>query len=148
MKTILYTILCILLLNIIVCSSCRKSNSSATAASIAGKWKWVDTYFDYPLSDSNPLTPAYTGIPELLIFNTDATWKKIQNNKTVDSGTYSTGYGSYYDGWKTYTYDSVKYIKSIAGAGRDYYKLTNDTLQFCGVFAGLIGSSSKLYIRQ
>ena len=149
MKPILYTLLMILLCNIISCS-CKQTVSNTTPASIAGKWKWVETYFDYAPSDSNPLTPAYNGIQEFIYYNTDATWKKIQNNKTVDSGTYSTGHGSYlpYAGAYDYIYDSVKYYHSITGANWDYYTITNDTLLFSGGFAGIIGSGSKIYIRQ
>ncbi len=132
-----------------VVGSCTKSNSPVMPVSVVGKWKWVSTYHDYPLSATNPSTPANSGIQEYVIFNTNATWKKIQNNVTVDSGTFSTGHGSYqpYPTTTKYVYDSLKYYKSLQGATWDYYGISNDTLTFSGGFAGLIGGGSKIFIK-
>ncbi len=135
---------------ILISSSCTKSNSPILPVSIVGKWKWVSTYHDYPLSATNPSTPGNSGIEEYVIFNTNATWKKIQNNVTVDSGTCATGHG-FYQPLPTatkYVYDSVKYYNSLQGATWDYYSISKDTLTFSGGFAGLYGSDSKTFVKQ
>jgi hypothetical protein len=99
----------------------------------------------------NPLTPQNSGITEIIKFNSDNTWIKIQNNVRTDSGTYSTGHGSYlpYVGAYNFIYDSVVYYRNgLSEKGKqDYYKIYNDTLQFCGGFAGLMGAGSKFYIK-
>ena len=150
MKPSFSTAIIILFSYILFGSSCTKSNSPVIPESIVGKWKWVSTYFDYPLGPSNPSTPANSGIQEYVVFNADATWKKIQNNVTVDSGAFSTGHGSYqpYPTNTKYVYDSVKYYKSLQGSSWDYYSISKDTLTFSGGFAGLIGSDSKMFIKQ
>ena len=150
MKPLFSTVIIFLLLYILIGSSCTKSNSPVTPVNVVGKWKWVATYFDYPLGPSNPSTPGNSGILEYIIFNNDATWKKIQNNVTVDSGTFSTGHGSYqpFPSATKYVYDSVKYFNSLQGNTWDYYSRSNDTLTFSGGFAGIYGTGSKMFIKQ
>jgi hypothetical protein len=122
------------------------------AQDLSGQWMWLSSWFDGNLSDSNPKTPQNSGLQETIRFNSDKSWIKIQNNVGVDSGKYSTGHGSYlpYIGAYNYVYDSVVYLRngiSVKGT-QDYYKIFNDTLQFCGGFAGLMGSGSRFYIKQ
>ncbi len=148
MKTVFCSIV-VLLLYILINSSCTKSSSPVLPVSIVGKWKWVSTYHDYPQGPTNPSTPANSGIQEYVIFNADATWKKIQNNVTVDSGTCATGHGTYQpSSFTKYVYDSVRYYNSIQGATWDYFSRTNDTLTFSGGFAGIMGSGSKTFVKQ
>ena len=144
-----YCSIVVLFLYILINSSCTKSSSSVIQANLVGKWKWVSTYHDYPQGPTNPSTPANSGIQEYVIFNADASWKKIQNNITVDSGTCTTGHGSYqpYPTATKYVYDSVWYNNSIQGATWDYYRISNDTLTFSGGFAGIYGSDSKMFIK-
>ena len=48
--------------------SCKKDTIIINPVKdIAGTWEWIYTYFPYPSSDSNPLTPQYTGIQEIII---------------------------------------------------------------------------------
>jgi hypothetical protein len=113
---------------------------------------WLSSWYDRPMSDSNPKTPQNSGIQEIIRFNSNKTWIKIQNNVPVDSGTYTNGHGSYlpYIGAYNFVYDSIVYFRngiSIKGS-QDYYKIFNDTMQFCGGFAGIYGSGSKFYIKQ
>ncbi|MPM73727.1 hypothetical protein SDC9_120709 [bioreactor metagenome] len=125
---------------------------------IAGKWKWIKTYKVIPLSDTNPETPANTGIEELLVFNTDFTWYKTQNNVLADSGSYSLGSGSYTypAGVPTLEYDSIAYYRNNTPIknGFDYYEIYHDTLVFCSYFGGrwsaytLSHSGTKWWIRQ
>ena len=155
MKNFLFIIIVIETICLIICGSCKKSNT-ANNTNIIGTWKWVDTYYDYPLNDSNPLNPANSGIQETLIFNSDLTWKKIQNNVIVDSGTYSTGHGTYlpYPTAKEITYDSVRYYKTGQQLNiYDFYEIINDTLSFdsalAGSFSFYLGSNGyKQWVRQ
>jgi hypothetical protein len=136
-------------------SSCKKDLDNL-AVDVTGQWEWIYSYVS--LNNPNPITPKTTGIDELLVFNPNLTWYKIQNNIKVDSGTYSIGHGSYtpYAGAYSYIYDSIAYYKDgyVLKGEQDYYKISNDTLQFCGCFAGLssksypTGGVSKFFIKQ
>jgi hypothetical protein len=140
--------------------SCKKAPEpvSNNTKDITGQWNWINSWMDGPISDSNPKTPQNTGIQEIIKFNSNKTWLKIQNSIHIDSGTFSTGHGSYipYPGSYVYIYDSVVYYRNgISEKGtQDYYEISNDTLMFCGCFAGLYAKSdptegaSKRYIKQ
>ena len=113
---------------------------------LIGSWEWIATYKDYYLSESNPQTPQNTGTIEILAFNSDSTWSRIINNIKTDSGSFSTGHGSYLG--NTYVYDSICYFQKKIASGVDYFKLKNDTLTFSRDFAGTTGGGSKLWIRK
>ena len=146
-----------LILILIFFVACKKDNS-IKPVSIVGTWKWIYTYKDLPLSPTNPLTPLNTGTQELLIFNTDNSWKKLQNNVTVDSGTYSIGHGHYlpYQGATDNIYDSVKYNRTSSPFKPwDYYSVvSNDTLIFNPGLGGSFSSytlpnnGSKSWVKQ
>ncbi|MFA6336005.1 MAG: hypothetical protein WCX48_10745, partial [Bacteroidales bacterium] len=92
--------------------------------SIVGKWRWINTWRVIPPSDTNPETPTNTGIEELLVFNTDFTWYKTQNNTLVDSGSYSLGSGSL--DYPKLVYDSrhipYRIQEQNVGSGKGKYK--------------------------
>jgi len=156
MKTKTKIVLLILLL-LSLTFSCKKETSSP-AKDITGQWKWIFTYKIYPLSDSNPLTPQNTGIQEILVFNTNHTWFKTQNNIRVDSGTFSLGHGSHtaYPGALTAIYDSISYYQNgiHVNGWQDYYNIFHDTLEFSPGFGDrylsytLPFNGSKFWIKQ
>jgi hypothetical protein len=157
MKTIASIIVLVTLL-LLMNISCKKDPIIIPPKDITGQWKWLSYYKVYLLSDSNPLTPANTGIQEILVFNANHTWFKTQNNIKTDSGTFSLGHGSYtpYSGAATAIYDSIVYYKNgIRKIGwQDYYSIFNDTLQICPGFAdqyfsySIPYSGSKFYRKQ
>lgn len=139
--------------------SCEDNSSSEIYSdSIVGKWKWINTWKVIPISESNPETPKNTGIEELLVFNSDFTWYKTQNNSLIDSGSFTLGSGSFTYPARDLTleYDSIAYfrngIKLINGF--DYYKIHHDTLVFCSYFGGrwssytLSHSGTKCWVRE
>ena len=132
----------LLLLVIIVVTGCKKSIPSA-AKSPVGNWKWIYTYYDNKLSNSNPRTPHNTGNEELLTFTADNTFKHLKNNVTIDSGTYSYGHGIYINDFsRKFEYDSLKYshINFPNLDGVDYYTISGDTLGIGGGTAGQYSS--------
>ena len=159
MKTLVSTIVLIVLLLSMI-SSCKKTTEPVpnNTKDISGQWKWIYSWLDGPMSDSNPRTPQNTGVQEIIVFKDNHTWLKTQNNIHIDSGTFSTGHGSFtpYTGAYVYIYDSIVYYRNgISEKGtQDYYEISNDTLMFCGCFAGLYAKSdptegaSKRYIKQ
>jgi hypothetical protein len=151
MKTLTSTLI-VLFLVLFAINSCKKNPVIEPTQDISGKWQWLSSWYDGPMSDSNPKTPQNSGIQELLEFNSNKTWLKIQNNIHIDSGTYSMGHGSYlpYVGAYHFIYDSIVYYRNgISEKGyQDYYKIFNDTLQFSPWFAGLYGGIAKFYIKQ
>jgi hypothetical protein len=151
MKKLTLTQLVFILL-LVVNNSCKKAPVIEPIQDITGHWQWLSSWYDGPMSDSNPKTPQNTGIQEILEFNLNKAWLKIQNNIHIDSGTYSTGHGSYlpYVGAYHFIYDSIVYYRNgISEKGKqDYYKIFNDTLQFSPGFAGLYGGIAKFYIKQ
>ena len=146
-----------LILILIFFVACKKDNPIKPVL-IVGTWKWIYTYKDLPPSPTNPLTPLNTGTQELLIFSPDNSWKKVQDNMTVDSGTYSTGHGYYlpYQGARDFNYDSIKYYRNgiLFNIG-DYYSIINtDTLSFNPYLSGHFSSytlphgGSKWWVKQ
>ena len=144
----------ILFLSLFFYSCEDKEPTSMHFDTIAGRWKWIKTYKVIPLSDTNPETPANTGIEELLVFNTDFTWYKTQNNVLTDSGSYSLGSGHL--DYPELVYDSIAYYKNNTPVknGFDYYEIHHDTLVFCSYFGGrwsaytLSHSGTKWWVRQ
>lgn len=133
------------LLLIVILAACTKDGIQP--ASLNGTWKWIYTYKDLPLDSMNPLTPLNTGIEEKMVFTVDGNWKKIQNNITNDSGTYTLGHGSYtpYVGATTYIYDSIGFFRNGVYVGWDYYQVKNDTLFFCPCLGGSFASFTLPY---
>jgi hypothetical protein len=132
--------------------SCKKASDKTTsAASIVGSWNWIDTYYDYPLGSGNPATPVNSGYTELLTFNVNGSYTKAINFTTTDSGTFSTGHGTYSDPsgfYPAYTFDSVVYHHGDSIVNVDYYKVyNNDSLVFSSYYAGAVGGGSKFYIK-
>jgi hypothetical protein len=136
------------LLLILLFSSCKKDPINP-AKDISGKWEWLSTYSSNPDTTGNPLTPSNSGIHEELVFNTDHMWAKIQNNIQTESGTFTIGHGTHtpYLGAHIFIYDSVVYYQNgiTKNWWVDYYKIYNDTLQFCPGFAGRFASYSLPY---
>jgi hypothetical protein len=131
------------LMYIITLFACKKSDSPAQGKSLVGTWIWFQTYCDCP---GLPTTPDSVGYQDILTFNSDHTWKRVQKNIQIDSGTYQTGHGSftnYYPGGTTWTYDSVSFYKNKINVGWDAYQISSgDTLIFGPYLAG--GFSSYL----
>jgi len=150
MKTI-QKILSMVYVIAIVCFSCRKEDQPnlVKPKDIAGTWDWKYTWKDLPMSDSNPLNPQNTGIQEILVFKSDNTWSRTQNNIKVDSGSYTLGHGDYlpYVGAYHFIYDSIVYYKigTRIEFGWDYYSISNDTLFNCPCLGGRFGSYSFPY---
>jgi len=158
MKT-LTSIMLVLLLVLLISNSCKKDPVIEPTQDITGQWQWLSTWYLGPIpfttSDTNPKTlqtPQNTGIQEIIEFNSNKTWLKIQNNIHVDSGTYSTGHGSYlaYNGAYKFVYDSIVYFRNgiTEKVYHDYYKIFNDTLQFSRGLAGISGGVCIFYIKQ
>lgn len=151
------SIILVMILFSVLLYSCKKVQINP-AKDITGQWRWLSYYKVYLLSDSNPLTPQNTGVQEILLFNTNHTWFKTQNNIKTDSGTFSLGHGSYapYSGAGIAIYDSIVYYKNGINKNgwQDYYTIYNDTLQICPGFAyqyssySIPYSGSKFYIKQ
>jgi hypothetical protein len=127
--------------------SCEKEKVPESTKDISGQWRWIYSWIDSPLSDSNPRTPQNTGIQEIMNYNTDHTWLKIQNSIHVDSGTFATGHGSWSPTKEvTYVYDSIVYYKNgdqVKDMPNFYNIYGNDTLVFSGIFRGLYAKSAK-----
>jgi hypothetical protein len=139
---------------ILILYGCKKDPPINPAKDITGQWQWI---FSYTVQ-LNPLTPQNTGIQEVIKFNSNYSWLKIQNNIQIDSGTFTKGHGNYipYPGAHTFIYNSIVYYRNgISEKGiQDYYKIFNDTLEFCAGFAGYSTKSdpsagaSEFYIKQ
>ena len=141
---------------ILALSCCKKnpSNPVITPKSIVGEWRWISTYKVIPDSDTNPLTPQNTGIEEILVFNTNSTWYKTENNEIVDSGSYKLGHNKLLMSYSEFIYDSICYYKNNKPLKlSDYYEITNDTLIFSSSYAGrwwsytLYHSGTKRWIK-
>ena len=128
---------------------CKKETTTISPVPV-GSWNWIATLSPIPQSATNPLTPQNTGIQENLLINSNLHWKRTQNDSPSDSGTFSIGHGIYtpYKGAYIYIYDSINYFHSGTLITTDYYKISNDTLTFCGVYRGYIGASMKMYVKQ
>ncbi len=139
----LFIVLVEALLFVLLFSRCKK-DSINPAKDISGRWEWLWTFSVISDTTQNPLTPANSGIHEELIFTEGRKWAKIQNNIQIESGTYTIGHNTYipYPGVDPFIYDSVVYYNGKTRYGWDYYKIYNDTLQFCPGFADLFSSYS------
>ncbi len=150
MKSIYYIIFFIAFI-----TACKK-DEGIQPVPVAGTWIWEKTTFALPLSATNPLTPQYTGITELMYFSSNGNWKIIQGATTIDSGTYSLGHGSYlpYVGAFHYTYDSIGFYKGGNFVGWDSYEIKDNSLVFRTGLSGRFSSyllpngGSKYFIRQ
>ena len=144
MKNVLMIALLILMLG-----SCKKSTTGTVfptdTSGIVGNWKWIQTINYYlPYSDSNPLTPKYTGYQKIVSFNADQSFVVTKNNVLIDSGTFKHGHGTYtMTGLpvKVFIYDSILYYHhGIHNKDSvDYYKISTDTLCFSIGLRGALG---------
>jgi hypothetical protein len=118
-----------------IITSCEK-NLTKPEINIVGQWNWV--YSNYLYID--PLTPDNTGIKEVVVFKSDFTWSKTQNDIMIDSGRFSIGQGQYKPiiDLPPIIYDSIAYYKNgqVLNGKQDYFKIYNDTLMFSDGFAG------------
>ena len=118
--------------------SCMKNPEINPAKDITGQWEWV--YTNNLINFSDTLTPQNTGIEEVLVFNTNNTWYKKQNDIKTDSGSFSVGHGTYspFGTAEKYVYDSIVYFANEIQLenGWDYYAIYADTLKFSPGFAG------------
>lgn len=128
---------------------CKKEATTISPVPV-GSWKWIATLSPTLQSATNPMTPQNTGVQENLLINSNWHWKRILNDSPSDSGTFSIGHGIYtpYKGAYVYIYDSINYFHSGTLITTDYYKISNDTLTFCGCYKGYAGSGVKMYIKQ
>lgn len=142
-------ILIFALIPILVGIGCNKEVTSLSPVP-SGSWNWISTWADVPESATNPVTPQNSGIQENLVINSNFYWKRTQNDSPSDSGTFSLGHGSYtpYKGAFIWIYDSINYFHSGTLIATDYYKISNDTLTFCGCYRGIDGDFVKMYIKQ
>ena len=132
--TPLIKIIAVPLLLIIPLFGCKK-DAINPAKDISGTWRWISTYWDLPLSDTNPLTPQNSGINEILVFKEDHNWYKTLNTIKTDSGTYSIGHGSILQGGAfLFVYDSIVYYRNGLPVDSfpnfDIYKIRGDSLDF------------------
>ena len=153
MKNVLMIALLILMLG-----SCKKNTtvtlSTKDTSGIVGNWKWIETNNYYlPPSDSNPLTPKYTGYQEIVSFNADHIYIITKSNTLIDSGTYTHGHNEFVDTLfnQKYIYDSILYYhKGIPIKDKiDFYQIFTDTLYFDVGFRGIIGTvTTKTWKKQ
>ena len=129
------------------------------AQDLSGTWRWISTYLDLPLSDTNPMTPQNSGIEEIIVFKKDLTWYKALNSLTTDSGTYSIGHGSVLRGGAfLFIYDSIAYFRNgylvDSFPNFDYYKICGDSLDFNPYYGARFASymlphnGRKIWVRQ
>jgi hypothetical protein len=132
--------------------SCKKNYAVVSPASIVGQWTWIKTYppgnpASYP---HYPITPQNSGSAEKLIFNANQQFSQTVNDSLIQSGTYTTGHGSYlpYPGRHLYTFDSVCcFVQGLKKTVNYYSVLNSDTLVFSSSYAGVIGGGSKYYAK-
>ena len=130
----------IVYLLIVIFFSCKKDKPQPANESIVGNWRWIKTYCDCP---TPPKTPDSVGYQYIFTFNSDLTWKRVQANATIDSGTYQTGHESYTNyspGGTTFSYDLVTFYRNNVSVGWDSYIVTNDTLVFGPGISGRFSS--------
>ena len=146
MKRIIYH-LAIVMFFLTSCNKAELVNRPPTE--LIGSWEWIITYRGYAPGPMNPLTPQKAGNTEQIVFAEDFTWASFVNNIPQDSCTYGTGHGTYSPSQYTiYNYDSIRYYRNgeVIKGMVNYYKVQHDTLIFAGIFRGLYGSDSKLYV--
>ena len=131
--------------------SCKKTTTTAIVApkEVVGKWKWDYTYLR--ATPMNPITPQTTGIDEIIIYYSNRTWSKRQNNILVDSGTYSIGHSNRslpFIG--TLIFDSIQYyLNNVPIAGKvDYYMMFGDSLNVNASYSGIYQGDSKWLSKQ
>ncbi len=134
MKKFTYAFLVSLSLTIVV-TSCTKNKINEPVIKnfkeVKGKWRWIYTYIDLPLSYSNPITPANSGATESMEYTIANNWRKVFNNIVVDSGTFSLEHNIYTSpSNEVFRYDQISYKRNNAYLGEDYYRMQNDTLVF------------------
>jgi hypothetical protein len=116
-------------------TNCTKEKSES-CQDITGGWEWIYTLTVFP---SPKQTPENTGINEIVVYNPDKSWFRLQNGVKVDSGIYAFGHGTYceYEGSYVWIYDSIAYyVNGKKLRIGDYYKITNDTLRISGGIGG------------
>ncbi len=119
---------------------------------VTGEWNWIKTYpsgnpASYPFY---PLTTVNTGLKETLNFDMNGQFSHTMNDTLIQSGTYTTGHGTYlpYAGAQPYSFDSISYFVNGSALHVDYYSvLQNDTLVFSASFAGAVGGGSKYFAK-
>jgi hypothetical protein len=138
-KTKFYTIQLIFIIIFALTESCKKPSNEIQPQDITGYWRWICTYYQGPLSPTNPGTPQNSGNQEILVFLRNHTWYKNLNSIKVDSGEYYLGHISrLLDGMYNFTYDSIAYFRNgiPVDGGVDYYKIYGDSLHFTPYYGG------------
>jgi hypothetical protein len=147
----------IILILIALLLSCKKSPNDIQPQDITGYWRWISTYYDGPLSPTNPETPQNTGKEEILVFLRNHSWYKSVNHNKTDSGEYYLGHiMRLLDGKYIFTYDSISYYRngSLVEGGVDYYRIYGDSLHFMPYYGGRFRSytlpfnGGKYWIRE
>jgi hypothetical protein len=119
---------------------------------VKGEWNWILTYppgnpANYPYY---PLTPVNTGLNEILSFDANGQFSQTINDTLIQSGTYTTGHGTFlpYVDAQQYSYDSIAYFVNGSKQNIDYYSvLHQDTLVFSSSFAGAVGGGTKYFVK-
>jgi len=150
MKKPIILVLCLLF---VVCS-CKKDQSTpipTLPTTLFGNWKWMGTYYDYPLGPLNPSTPQNSGVQKSITYTSGLKWKKISTTLPTDSGTFTLGHGIYSpNGLKKYEFDSIQYYRNgvLLKGTVDCFVISNDTLTLSAGLKGLIGSGYTIYTKQ
>jgi hypothetical protein len=135
---------CILFLSILIIAGCQKE-SNPTPMDINGTWNWIATYSDGAPGPMNPLTPANSGITQILSFNNNK-YVLTQNSVVVSSGSFSTAIvknsiGNYIN--------QISYITPNSPPDSiTYYQIFKDSLYFSYGLNGAVGSGSNYYIKK
>lgn len=160
-KYIINSFVCLLLISLII--SCKKNIPEEPVIikpkDVTGKWRWVFTALDYPDPQTGgpaKITPLNSGNTESMEFSLNTQWKKIFNNVTIDSGTYTLEYLKYITPSNvTYNYNQINYNRNNSILGADYYEIHNDTLVFNPALRGFYSSlnvpnigGSKWFVKQ
>lgn len=114
-------------------TSCKKDKTTPEVkpVEVTGKWRWIYTYIDVPLSATNPLTPANTGTTEGMEYTASNLWRKFYNGIVIDSGTFALEHNTHTNPSGTlYNYDQISYNRNNSYLGSDYYRIMGDTLVF------------------
>jgi hypothetical protein len=138
-------LIAVLIFLLTIIQACKKVNANATPADVTGTWNWLSTSNDGPPGPMNPLTPANSGITQVLSFGNNK-YVLTQNNTVVSSGAYSTAiiknpFGSYVN--------QISYVTpSYPPDSITYYQIFQDTLYFSYTLDGSVGASANYYIRK
>jgi hypothetical protein len=126
---------------IILLAGCSKSGAPSPDELI-GSWNWIAQHIGAP---QNTTTPQTTGIREQLQFQSDNTWRLVQQDTVVRSGTYQLTYSKSSSATKVKTLRTIEHITTITRT--QYYTIKNDTLIFDNSLMGVTGGGQRIYAK-